>query len=100
MSRWQERAHRDGDEDAARVIRSARRQYGLTIARAAELAGCSAGMWSLLEQAKRRPSVVMAEVIADALALAGGERETVLGAGLPDVGRDSPYKRRASLRGR
>jgi transcriptional regulator with XRE-family HTH domain len=90
---------RDGDPDAAEVIRSRRRQLGLSIERAARLAGCSTGMWSQLENAKRRPSVVMAELIADALELSGQARDMVLAAGLEGVGRASPYRSALRRRG-
>lgn len=93
VSRWQERAHRDGDEAAGCLIRARRRQLGWSIEFAARRAGCSTGMWSQLENAKRRPSVVMAAEIADALGLSGADLDTVLAAGLEGVGRDSPYKR-------
>lgn len=83
---------RDGDPKAAAVIRARRKALGLSIERAAGLAGCSTGMWSMLENAKRRPSIVMAAAIAEALGLAGADLDTVLGAGLEGVGRDSPYK--------
>lgn len=84
---------RDGDPAAGEVIRRRRHWLGWSIERAAGLAGCSTGMWSDLENAKRRPSVVMAELVADALGLAGRDRDVVLAAGLEGVGRDSPYKR-------
>jgi transcriptional regulator with XRE-family HTH domain len=83
---------RDGDPDAGRVIRARRRALGWSIERAARLAGCSTGMWSQLENAKRRPSIVMAAEIAEALGLTGTDLDTVLRAGLEGVGRDSPYK--------
>ena len=60
-------AHREGDPRVAEVVRTRRRQLGLTTEQAAKQAGCSMGMWSQMENAKRRPSIVMAEEIADAL---------------------------------
>ncbi len=89
---------RDGDQAAAEVIRSRRRQLGWSIEYAARQAPCSAGMWSELENANRRPSIVMAGAVASALGLTGDALDTVLAAGLPGVGRDSPYKRSAPLR--
>ena len=89
---------RDGDPEAGEVIRRRRRRLGWSIERAAAVAGCSTGMWSDLENAKRRPSVVMAELVADALGLDGADLDTVLAAGLEGVGRDSPYKRRRAMR--
>jgi transcriptional regulator with XRE-family HTH domain len=89
---------RDGDPRVAEVLRTRRRQLGLTTEQAAKRAGCSVGMWSQLENAKRRPSIVMAEDIADALQVRGEARGLVLDAGLTGVGRDSPYKRAAALR--
>ncbi len=83
---------RDGDPAAAAVIRARRRRLGWSIERAAALAGCSTGMWSQLENAKRRPSVVMAAAVAEALELAGADLDTVMAAGLTGVGRDSPYR--------
>ena len=83
---------RDGDPAAGEVIRARRRALGWSIERAARLAGCSTGMWSDLENAKRRASVVMAAAVAEALGLSGSDLDTLMAAGLEGVGRDSPYK--------
>jgi transcriptional regulator with XRE-family HTH domain len=100
MSRSFAPAHREGDPRVAAVLRARRRGLGLSTERAAKRAGCSTGMWSMLENCKRVPSVVMAEAIADALHLTGDDRALVLGAGLEGVGLDSSFKRGAALRRR
>ncbi len=82
------------------MLRARRRQLGLTTEQAELAAGRSVGMWSQLENAKRRPSIVMAEAIANALQLCGEALGLVLDAGLTGVGRDSPYGLAGMLRGR
>lgn len=84
---------RGGDPKAGEVIRARRQRLRWSIEYAAARAGCSTGMWSQLENAKRRPSVVMAEAVADALGLSGADLDAVMAAGLEGVGRDNPYKR-------
>jgi transcriptional regulator with XRE-family HTH domain len=77
--------------DVAVLLAAARRRRGLTIARAAALAGISAGMVSMLEHGRRRPSVVVAEVLADVYGLGDGDRGLLMAEALEGVGRDSPY---------
>lgn len=100
MAKREYAPRRDGDPDVAAMLRRRRRMLGLTTEQAARQARCSMSMWSQLEHATRRPSIVMAEAIADALQLQGYDRDLLIGTSLRGVGRDSPYKLAAELRRR
>jgi transcriptional regulator with XRE-family HTH domain len=94
-------AHRSmANPDVAVLLAAARRARGLTIARAADLAGISAGMVSMLEHGRPRPPVVVAEVLADVYGMAPGTRELLMAEAFEGVGRDSPFYRTRMLRRR
>lgn len=74
--------------DVAVLLARVRGFHGLTQAQAARLAGISVGMLSMLENGKRRPSVVVAERIARAYSLPGSARAMLMAEALPGVGKD------------
>lgn len=84
--------------DVAVLLSAARRRRGLTIERAAALARISTGMVSMLEHGRRRPSVVVAEVLADVYRLGDRDAALLMAEALEGVGRDSPYYRARVLR--
>lgn len=70
------------------ILSAARRRRGLSQRGLAGAAGISAGYLAMLETDRRAPSESVAELLVDTLRLTGGDAETVLSAGIPDVGRD------------
>lgn len=74
--------------NVAVLLLRVRQLHRLTIAQVAELAGISVGMLSMLEHGKRRPSVVVAEHLADAYKLPPYAREMLLAEAIEGVGKD------------
>jgi transcriptional regulator with XRE-family HTH domain len=79
--------------DVAVFLRRVRQLHGLTGAQAARLAGISPGMLSMLEHGKRRPSVVVAERIADAYKIPHDARGLLMAEAIEGAGKDSPFRR-------
>jgi transcriptional regulator with XRE-family HTH domain len=86
-------AHRSmANPNVAVFLLRVRKMHGLSQARAAKLAGISVGMLSMLEHGKRRPSIVVAEQLAEAYRIPLDARSMLMAEALPGVGKDSPYK--------
>lgn len=81
--------------DVGVFLAKVRALHGLTIEQAARLAGISTGMVSMLEHGKRRPSIVVAERLADAYKIPEDCRAGLMAEALPGVGKDGPFKRRS-----
>ena len=91
---WRSRtAHRSCNPRAAAVLRAYREAHGLSVSEAARRSGISRRMIGMLEHAQRRPSVSTAEALITAYRISGGHAEDVRAVALPNVGRDSPFKR-------
>jgi transcriptional regulator with XRE-family HTH domain len=65
-----------------------RQLHGLSLERAARLAGISTGMLSMLEHGKRRPSVVVALRLAEAYKIPDSACQLLMDEAIPGVGKD------------
>lgn len=74
--------------NVAVFLAKVRKLNGLTQAEAAARAQISTGMLSMLEHGKRRPSVVVAERLADAYGIPPDARGLLMGEALAGVGKD------------
>jgi len=76
------------------MLAAARRSRGWSIREAARQVGYALGFIVQLEQARRAPSVAMAEAVIAAYQLAPFCAEQLRSEAVPDAGRSSPWKRR------
>ncbi|MFF3891791.1 helix-turn-helix transcriptional regulator [Streptomyces sp. NPDC001812] len=74
------------------MLRAARERAGLGQQEAARRAGLTQGYVWLLENGRRTPSMAVAELLADALALTLEECRTLYGAAVDDAGRSHPAR--------
>lgn len=72
------------------LLRAARERAGLSQSEAARRAGIGQGYVWLLEAGQRAPSMAVAELLADVLALTLPECRTLYGCAVEDAGRSHP----------
>jgi len=87
------RAHRNLPPDVAELLRSARSGHGWTKSEAERRTGVSRRMITLLERGERYPSSTLAEDLIDGYELNPWDADRLREIALPNVGRDSPYRR-------
>jgi hypothetical protein len=85
------------DRGVSFLVIIARRERGMTKARAARLARISTRMLSMLEHVDRRQSTAVAGELVHLYGLDGTDLDQLLAEALRDVGKDSPYKRAKQL---
>lgn len=88
-----ERTRRTLPPDVGPMLQDARLRAGLSLRRAAQVAGVSHTHLSRLEACLRVPSRTVAGLLAEALALTDAERARLLEAAAPNSGRDWPGRR-------
>ncbi|WP_269857946.1 helix-turn-helix domain-containing protein [Streptomyces sp. RPT161] len=76
------------------LLAAARQRSGLGLRETARRAGLNHQYLQRLETGQRVPSMSVAKVLAEVLALDEAERAVLLAAALPDAGRDYPGRRR------
>lgn len=76
----------------AAMLTEARRARGLSLRKAARLAGCTPGTIVHLEKGRRAPSLITAWGIIGAYKLGPFEAERLMAEAVDDVGKNSPYK--------
>jgi transcriptional regulator with XRE-family HTH domain len=82
-------AHRSmSNPGVAEFLAKVRKLHGLTQAEAARRARISVGMLSMLENGKRRPSVVVATSLANVYGIPDVARGLLMDEALPGVGKD------------
>jgi transcriptional regulator with XRE-family HTH domain len=86
------RAHRSLHPHAAAILRTARQARGWSIREAAKRSTISRRMIGMMEAAERVPSTATAELLIKAYQLDGENAAVIRSAGLPNVGRSSPYR--------
>lgn len=92
---WRSRhAHRNLPPDVAEMLHMARLGHGWTKSEAERRTGISRRMITLLERGERYPSQTLAEDLIDGYRLGELNADRLRGIALPNVGRDSPYRRR------
>jgi transcriptional regulator with XRE-family HTH domain len=95
---WRRRAaHRSLPPDVAAMLRQARLARGWTKSAAAGYTRVSRRMLTLLEQGQRRPSIVLAESLAQAYRLDPEDSARLMQAAVHNAGRDSPYRNPANV---
>lgn len=72
------------------LLRAARERAGLSQSEAARRAGVGQSYVWLLERGQRTPSMAVAELLADVLALTLDECRTLYGCAVTDAGRSHP----------
>ncbi|MFF7139580.1 helix-turn-helix domain-containing protein [Streptomyces sp. NPDC008196] len=90
-----ERERRTMPPDVGRSLLDARLRAGLRLREAASIVGISHSHLFRLEACMRVPSLTVAIMLADALALSDAERERLLAVAVPNAGRDWPGRRTA-----
>lgn len=76
----------------AAMLTEARRARGLSLRKAARLAGCTPGTIVHLEKGRCAPSVITASGIIDAYKLGPCEAERLMAEAVDGAGKNSPYK--------
>lgn len=90
-----ERERRTMPADVGRTLQDARLRAGLRLREAARVVGISHSHLFRLEACMRVPSLTVAIMLADALALTDDERTRLLTFAVTDAGRDWPGRKAA-----
>lgn len=90
---WRSRtAHRSLDPAVSAILSERRAELGWNRSQASRQTGVSRRMILALERGDRRPSISLAEALIDGYGLDSAAAAVVRSAGLPSVGRDSPFR--------